>query len=336
MADLSEFEGIDEKEALRKIAERLSKQLKEAKGRNKELVEAVHLAAREAALMVSRPEVIAPKVDKRKPKGEVAFLHLSDWQTGKRTVSYSSDIAATRVGKLIQKVLKITDIQRADHPIRKCVIAFTGDMVEGVSIFPGQPFEVDATLYEQLFFTANLMESVVRTMAANFEEVEVFTEYGNHGRIGRKGELPAQDNVDLMGYRITANATSDLKNVTWNISTNWYNMAVVGNYSALLVHGDEVKSFGGGTPAFGILRKVSAWATGVVPGQWADCYMGHWHQPLVLPIPRGGRVFVSPSTESDNEYAREFVAATGRPGQRLNFIDPVVGQVTSEHLIWLD
>jgi hypothetical protein len=180
------------------------------------------------------------------------------------------------------------------------------------------------------------MERQVRRYASLFEKLDVWTEYGNHGRIGKKGELPAQDNVDLMAYRIVMGRTEDLKNVTWHISTNWHQVASVGNYSALLVHGDEIKSFGGNTPAFGILRKMNAWASGVVPGGWTDCYMGHYHQPLVLPIARGGRVFLTPSTESGNEYAREFVAATGRPGQRLHFINPDKGEVTSEYVIWLD
>jgi hypothetical protein len=49
-----------------------------------------------------------------------------------------------------------------------------------------------------------------------------------------------------------------------------------------------------------------------------------------------GRVFVNPSIESDSAYAKEFVAATGTPGQRLNFVDPERGRVTSERVIWLD
>ena len=32
----------------------------------------------------------------------------------------------------------------------------------------------------------------------------------------------------------------------------------------------------------------------------------------------------------------KFVAATGRPSQRLCYIDPTAGQVTAEYVIWLD
>jgi hypothetical protein len=53
-------------------------------------------------------------------------------------------------------------------------------------------------------------------------------------------------------------------------------------------------------------------------------------------LPNGGRVFLTGSTESGSEYAREFVAATGQPSQRLHFIDPEAGRVAAEYVLWLD
>jgi hypothetical protein len=49
-----------------------------------------------------------------------------------------------------------------------------------------------------------------------------------------------------------------------------------------------------------------------------------------------GRVFVTGSPESHNEYAREVIAAVGKPSQRLHFIDPEKGRVTAEYTVWLD
>jgi hypothetical protein len=179
------------------------------------------------------------------------------------------------------------------------------------------------------------MEKMVRSFSSTFEKVSIVCEFGNHGRLGRKGELPSGDNIDAMAYRICQDRTRDLKNVTWQMSGDWYQIVTIGNYKALLVHGDEIKSFGGNTPAFGILRKANAWATGVVE-DFQDVYMGHWHTPMALTMANGGRVFVTGSPESGNEYAREFVAAIGRPSQRIHFVDPEKGRVTAEYVIWLD
>ena len=63
--------------------------------------------------------------------------------------------------------------------------------------------------------------------------------------------------------------------------------------------------------------------------------MGHFHTPMTLTMANGGRVFVTGSPESHNEYAREFIAATSSPSQRLHFVDPVKGRVTAEYNVWL-
>lgn len=331
-----EFDVAEEAEQLRQANRTLQRQLAQAKAKSADLVAAVESAAREAAIIVGAPKVTAPPKDRRRGREEIALLHATDWQVGKLTGSYNTEVAAQRIELLAKKALKLVAIQRADHPVRRCVLMLGGDMVENVSIFPGQPFETDSSLYEQVFATAAIIEGLVRTLAADFEAVDVWTEYGNHGRLGRRGDYPAHDNADLMLYRVVLDRTRDIGHVAWHLSTNWHQIVEAGNYRALLVHGDEFKSFGGNTPAFGIARKVNAWGSGVI-GDFTDVYVGHFHQPLVVPLANGvGRAFLTPSPESDNQYAKEFVAATGTPGQRLHFVDPERGRVTAEYVVWLD
>lgn len=210
-----------------------------------------------------------------------------------------------------------------------------GDMVENVTIFPTQPFEVDSTAFEQVFRASNLIESVILGLLEDFELVTVWEVYGNHGRIGRKGDSPREDNLDRIVCRIARDRMRGQDRLKWNEPPEpyWFQIVEVGHYRALLVHGDQIKSFGGNVPAYGILRKAAAWSAGVVP-YFLDVYMGHFHQAMTLTLPARGRVFVTPSPESGSEYAREFVAAKGQPGQRLHFVSPRKGKVTSEHLIW--
>jgi hypothetical protein len=208
-----------------------------------------------------------------------------------------------------------------------------------VGIFPGQAFEVDSTLFKQMFAARGAVEELLRMLLANFEKVACWEEPGNHGRLGRKGDHPEEDSADLLVYRLVRDRLSEYESdgrLTWNETQGWHSIVEIGNYRALLVHGDEIKSFGGNIPAFGIARKVNAWATGVV-APFTDCYMGHFHQPLVVPLAHGrGRVLVNPSIESDSVYAKEFVGSTGTPGQRLNFVEPSKGRVSAERIIWLD
>ena len=306
-----------------------------AKKRSDDLVEAVYQAARDAARAVPNHRITTPRKDKRKGKAEVALVHATDWQLGKRTVSFGIETLGSRMEQFTNKVFELTEIQRAHHPVKECVVMFGGDMVEGIGIFPGQAYEVEAHLFDQLFEASRVMESMVASLAGFFEKVHVVCEFGNHGRLGRKGDMPAGDNIDRMAYRIASERTAHLKNVTWQMSGDWYQIVTVGNYKALLVHGDEINSFGGNTPAFGILRKVNAWSTGVVE-DFLDCYMGHFHTPMTLTMANSGRIFVTGSPESHNEYARAFIAAIGQPSQRLHFVDPVKGRVAAEYVVWLD
>lgn len=306
-----------------------------AKRKSEDIINAVYQAASDALRASPPAKVVKPQVDKRKGKPEVALVHLTDWQAGKKTVSYGMDTLARRIELMTDKVIELTNIQRQHHPVRDCVILLGGDMVEGIGIFPGQAYEVEAHLFEQLFEVVRIIEQTVKTLAQHFENIHVACEFGNHGRLGRKGDMPGSDNIDRMAYKIASDRTAGLKNVTWQMSNDWHQIVKIGNYKALLVHGDEVNSYGGNVPAFGILRKCNAWATGVVD-DFQDVYMGHFHTPMSLTLANGGRVFVSGSPESHNEYARVFVAAVGRPSQRLHFVDPDKGRVTAEYTVWLD
>ena len=299
-----------------------------AKFKTANLIEAVYEAAANSLLSTPRPKIIPPLKDARKGKPEVALVHLTDWQAGKKTISYDIPALSSRMEAMIKKVLSLTEIQRAHHPVRECVVMLGGDMVEGVGIFPGQQYEVSAHLYEQLFEVVRIIEGCIRSLAQSFEKVTVVCEFGNHGRLGKKGEMPAGDNIDSMAYQIAANNCKDIKHVKWQMSDDWYQIFHIGNYKVLLVHGDEIGSFGN------ILRKVSAWSTGVVE-PFDDCYMGHFHTPTALTMANGGRIFVTGSPESHNEYARTFIAAVGKPSQRIHFVDPDRGRVTAEYVCWL-
>jgi hypothetical protein len=321
-------------EQLREALKRAQQQNAKLKHRTDELVQAVYTAAKDAALAAAPVKIKPPKQTTIKGKPEVALLHCTDWQLGKRTVTYGTSTCRHRIEQFVEKAIAITEIQRKHHPVNEAVLLLGGDMVEGLGIFPGQAYEVDSLLYEQLFEVAQIISSVVINLSQNFKTVRVVCEYGNHGRIGRYGEMPKGDNIDRIAYQIARNQVGYLTK-QWQASDSWYQIFEIGKYRGLLVHGDEIKSFGGNTPAFGILRKVNAWAGGVIE-PFDDCYMGHWHTPMSLTMSNAGRIFVTGSPESHNEYAREFVAATGVPSQRLHFIDPQRGRVAAEYVIWLD
>jgi hypothetical protein len=331
-----EARAEDRIQELQKALERAHRREVAAKQRSEDIVEAVHAAAREAALTVGTPRPVARPARDRRRNPEAALLHLTDWQLGKRTPDYDVEVCRARVAASVQKTVRLSEIQRADHPIRECHVMLGGDMVEGVTIFPGNAWEVEVAAYEQVFASAALIESTVLALLEAFESVSVYSVTGNHGRLGRKGDHPRTDNLDGIVYRIARERMGELPRLTWDIGEGWYRVVEIGTYRALLVHGDQVKSYGGNLPAYGVLRKCNAWAAGAIPEEFWDVFIGHLHQPMVLQMAHGGLVRMSPSTESGSAYAREFAGAHGRPGQRLVFVNPEKGRVTADYLLDLE
>jgi hypothetical protein len=332
-----EIESTDVKE-LRQALMRLQKQLRQSKERTQDLVEASHQAAYDAMLTMGKIELVAtPAIDKRKTKGEVALWHMTDWQGAKRTTSYNSEIMRKRVLEFCEKAVRITEIQRADHPVKEVTICFGGDMVEGLFNFPTQAFEVDATLFEQYVNVSRLCVDVVRYALANYEKVTVIAEWGNHGRIGSKRDnVPRSDNFDRMCYELARQLLQGEKRLTWQDCPEDIQRVEIGNYRALLIHGDEVGRNGFASPG-AIVQHANKWRSGSYPWDFRDVYIGHYHTHSEWAMANGqGSVYQTGSTESDNRYAGVMLAASATPSQRLHFIDPVKGRVTAVYKVWLD
>jgi len=322
---------------LRRALRRAQSQLLQAKDRTEQLVEVTQAAAIDAMIALGPvPPVPAPAKDKRKG-GEVALWHMTDWQGAKKTASYNSEVMRERVMSFAKKAIAITDIQRADHPVKDVTIAFGGDMVEGLFNFPTQAFEIDATIFEQYTTVSRLMVDVVRFALANYEKVTVVAEWGNHGRIGSKRDnVPRSDNFDRMCYEFARQLLADEKRLTWEASPEDVQRLEIGNYRALVLHGDEVGRNGFASPST-IVQHVARWQSGSYPWQFRDVYIGHYHTHNEWALPNGlGSVYQTGSTESDNRYAGVMLAASATPSQRLHFVDPVKGRVTAAYKVWLD
>ena len=325
-------------EDLRAALVRTQRDLKKAKAKTDHLVEATIEAARDAVL--SHPLPKTPKVAKSRSKtgSEVALWHLTDWQGAKLTPSYNSQVMHKRVHRFVDKATKITDIQRKDHPVDEVVILLGGDMIEGLFNFPTQPFEIDATLFEQFVTVANLIVEVVHRALAVYPSVTVIGEWGNHGRLGsRRDAVPRSDNADRMTYELARQILkSSGANITWEDSGEDIQRVEVGAYRALLIHGDEIGRSGFASTNT-ITNHVNRWRSGSYPWDFRDVYVGHYHTHYQSSLADGaGAIYGTGSTESDNRYAAVGLASSAIPSQRLHFINPREGRVTAQYQVWLD
>lgn len=323
---------------LRRVNTDLQRRLVRAKAKSEDLVAAAQQGALNAMTTFGPiPKVPKPEKDKRTHGEEVAFLHLTDWQGAKLTPSYNSEIMRDRVLQCTRKVEYITSIQRAHHPVRKLIIALGGDMGEGLFNFPTQPFEIDATIFGQYITVSRLLVDVVRWALSVYDTVEVIAEWGNHGRIGSKrSAVPRSDNFDRMIYELSRQLLAGEERLSWQDCPDDIQRIEVGEYRALLIHGDEIGRNGFASPTT-IVKHVANWQSGAYRWAFRDCYIGHYHTHAEWPLPNGlGSVYQTGSTESDNRYAGVMLASQATPSQRLHYIDPIEGRVTSAYKLWLD
>jgi len=341
--DINEFaeeaKAEEKIENLKATINRLHGQLEKEKDKSADILRTVQETVRDSIADIDLGKIPKPQTVRKTKNEEVAVAVLSDWQLGKITQTYNSDIAKERVDEFGDYVVELTNIQRAHHPIKKLHVWALGDLVEGTNIFAGQQWLVDSGVYRQVFKNgAQMLAKFLIKMLANFDEVHFVGVIGNHGRLGFRGQHHYEDNADRFLYETARLILEDEKRITWNIPEAsggdhaWYAIDNIGNYSCMLIHGDQFRG-SLGVPFYGVRKKVLGWKSVASEGhmpQFKDVAFGHWHQVYQQDI-NGIHVRCGGSTESDNIYALENLASQGRPSQRLLFVNPQRGWTTAEY-----
>lgn len=327
-------------EFIRAENKRLARLAEKNKNVKDEAVLAVYQAAYEAFGSFDFPEVkYKPSTAPAKGTPETAVAVFADWQLGKVTSTYNSDVLAERIELYTDKLLEIVNIQRAHHNVDTLHVWLLGDIVEGEEIFPGQSHLLDAGLYRQVgVYGPEILTKFFTVALQNFKHVHVTGVIGNHGAVGGRArrQHDPETNMDRLLYKILELIFKNESRISFNIpdgrgERSWYAVDQIGNYSSLLIHGDQMPS---PSSFHGYYKKVMGWKDGAVPENFDDVFMGHYHQQFKMTI--GSTILrISGSPESNNTYAQEFFSSMSRPCQHLMFIHPDHG-VTSEYSIWLD
>ena len=366
---LDEFASLDDlKKQHRKVLRRMNKMQDEKINLEKTIAQAAHAAFSSMKL----PKPANPKLKDRKDS-ETAVISSADWQLGKVTPDYDSEIASARIRRYFDKTAHLTNIQREEHPVNDAEIWVLGDIVEGERIFPGQEFVIDSALIEQILdVSVPLLRDQVWQALETYQNLTVRMVVGNHGRIGgtKSSVYHPNTNADRMAYRVTKmwfDAAGLGARITWAIPLSakgdrgWYTVATIGRYSSLLIHGDQFRGGGGisGLPYPSMMKKILYWRDAALDGLldsvdpytesdddrydansvdmpvFGDVACGHWHVGATIPV---GRRYlrIAGSPESYNVWSQEFLSRTQRPSQRMMFVHPDRGHVTNEYTVWLD
>lgn len=333
----------DRETDLRASLNRTLRLLEKAKASKAELVDAVYNAALDGIRGMSLKPIGAPKLKQSKGTAETGIAVLSDWQLAKTTPTYSSEVCAERMEKYGDRAQRLADLQRTDHPVRELHVNLLGDIVEGEMIFPGQAHRIDASLFRQVLIDGpQILGNFLRRMCGTFERVHVTGVIGNHGAIGglsRRDHHP-ETNADSMLYEVTRQVleASGQERLTWAPTyrpkeRHWYAVDTIGEKKYFMFHGDQISGGFAGYPWYGFGRKLLRWSNNKQIPKFDYAFSGHFHTPVRL-YENGLTLWGNGSTESDNTYAAEMLAASGEPCQWLLFAHPKHG-VTAEYLVKL-
>ena len=323
---------------------KLLRQIDDEKRKKLEYVETLRDAVTTAASGLYVPRVPTPRIASgKRGTAEKALIVVSDLQLAKVTPTYNSDVCEKRMDNYAESILRITEIQRSDHPVDEARIYCLGDMLEGELIFPYQAYQLDAGLYTQLMVDGpRIMINFVRKLLTGFKRIHMVCVPGNHGEIGgaaRRAYNP-ETNADRMLYHHIWTSLAREPRLTWQIpyaqnESAWYavDYPFDKRFGNFMFHGHQIPNPGSASVAT-VARRIWGWASGGVEEPFMNTFFAHWHSPKYIPMNRY-EIFCNGSTESTNIYAQERLSAIGQPVQLLCFQHPE-RNITAQYWVKLE
>ncbi|HXI18409.1 MAG TPA: metallophosphoesterase [Chloroflexota bacterium] len=256
-ADAEEEEEVEREEVVREAQrkgreKRLKGEVKALRAREswrQDLIDAVREEFRRTPdLEVSAP--LAQRSGGHKPRSLV--LHLSDIHVGQlfsRAKSgglggYDLSVFEKRAHALTQKVTALTQDIRRSGPVDRLVLLFNGDLVDGRDIHPGHDIQSEGMGPQMRVGPEVMAQAVVAPLARLFPQVDVFATPGNHGRLGKKGQLDrVEDSMDLVFMDILKLRCQSASNITWHPWDKSYAWFTLHGHTYFVAHGDAFKSW---------------------------------------------------------------------------------------------
>jgi predicted phosphodiesterase len=276
---------------------------------------------REAVFKLSERPLEPPHWNARPSKGgkhrESIVLFLSDIHMGEVVSlsamggrnSYNMKIAAARVERYFQHVVKLGTEHWTGPPPDSIYLVLGGDLVSG-EIHDELAKTNDLQAIPAVRVLAEALAAGVLLLRESFPAIpiNVISVPGNHGRNTKKPESKefAVNSYDTLVALLLEwwAATKGLKGVTFSAPHTGDALVTIHGWNVLFTHGDRIGSRGGSgfvgpaaTAARGMQKLVQDY---LAEGRVIDVIvMGHFHTPLELEFG-----VVNPSLVGPSEYSR--------------------------------
>ena len=310
-------EQIREEQRQRRLteAERTAKEMGRIAANRADLIDEIRRDVEHQPVIYVQP----PRPDRSPRKPRSLILFLSDVHVGQLAVrsdlgglgGYDLGVYEERIGRVADKTLAIADDLRAGGPVDHLVIVFGGDIIDGRDIHPGHDHQ-SIPMGAQLRRGSEIMaRRLMAPLASGFPRITCYQIPGNHGRIGRKGQLTiAGDSLDLVFGDYLKFRCEGMGNIEWRPQETWFAHFTLHGHAYFAAHGDAFKSWAG-TPFYGATRYMGR-IQSMLHRPIDALLVGHHHSPASF------------GSGHSNIVMNGSVVGTGSFGSWLGFASPPV------------
>ena len=240
-----------------------------------------------------------------------------------------------------REVLNKIDFYKKIYYIDNVVIACLGDMVEGQDIFKGQVWKIDQNVVDQAIMGANdtaacFAEIMLKNPELKFQVLEVF---GNHGRIGHKGDVPYACSMDKVYQRFLESqlkGVPDLKNYNYHHNEAWFYFLQIYGWNHLLLHGDQgLSKLWSNRPTVNGLEKGLVRYNQMFQQQVHFLHVGHYHNDWQLSF-NLSQMLINGSFIGTSNFSATKMVASSPPVQVLHVFEPRIGLAKTERIYLSD
>ena len=312
------------------------------------------------AIKAYAPTFDAVKIQPPKHKGksseaQVMVAVLTDTHVGEQVFSpqvmqmntYDYEVFNRRLSGWAMQVINLANYRRNICPINELMVPMLGDMISGDIHEELSRTNIDNCMM-QMLNTAHSIAQALMFLAPHFKTITVPCVVGNHGRMTRKP--PMKDKYmdwDYLAYQWMAAFCANQKNIHFDIPKSFAHVVDIAGRNVLMFHGDSIS--GGGSSAaiskmIGNMRGVVQFRQelettiveqdGLMPTQFSDVLMGHFHRVDVMDIGTGS-AYICGTMKGGDEFALQRVQAITPPKQVVTYWHPQYGNVGME-VIYLD
>lgn len=230
--------------------------------------------------------------------------------------NYDFPIAVRRHEILVEELLKWKDEILTTFNFRKLYFFGLGDYTSGEIHGHAQKSYFGCQFTNDLAI-AQLIAQVLRELAPYFEEVDVWSIIGNHGRITDKYEFDktaVPSNHDTLIMKIAEVYCKDIPNIKFNFPDGLSAIVNVEGWNFLLHHGHGKK---GGNEAWQQAKRKAGSLVPLHRGEIHYFCSGHYHSAGEAPARGGARMLANGAFLATDQYAYQSLEEASEPTQLL-------------------